>query len=133
MANTSKGSRELAYLPVDSTIKVHFVKGMFSSEQRRILWEAIKEWQSPRRRRANEISFVDSGETSGLIDCHGCLTVVREEIFTSKIRRRSSFNALRHDGMGRLASAWIGLDHSTTAPADLRALMLSALEIGLGR
>lgn len=124
---------ELAYLPVDPNLRVYFVTGMFSAEERKVLLDTMKAWQSFKRNRVAEISFADAGETRGLIDCHGCLTVVRQEILTSKPNRRFSFNALRHDGIGRLASAWIGLDRNTTAINELRTLMLSALDTGLGR
>lgn len=120
------------YLPADSTIKVYFVSGMFSSDQRKALWDAMEHWQSSRSQRGAEIKFVDHGEASGLIDCQSCLTVVREEVYTQNSRRRSSFNRLRQDETGRLISAWIGLDRGTSTTAGLRDLMLKALERGLG-
>ena len=116
----------------DSIIKVYFVSGMFSAEQRKALWDAMKYWKSSRKVAGVEIRFIDLGETSGLIDCQGCLTVVREQIYTSNPKRRSSFNRLRQDHTGRLISAWIGLDQSISTTAGLRDLMLKALERGLG-
>lgn len=131
-SGASNGTSETV-LPVSSSIKVYFVSGMFSAQQRKALWEAMKGWQSLRKVRGAEISFVDFGETGGLIDCQSCLTVVREELFMSKSKKRSSFNTLRHDGTGRWASAWIGLDRNTTTITDLRTLMTRALDLGLGR
>jgi hypothetical protein len=121
-----------AYFPVDSTIKVYFVTGMFSPQQRSALWATLENWKSTRSKRANETKFVDYGETSGLIDCHGCLTIVREAVHTNNSAIGSSFNRLRQDEGGRLISAWIGIDQGTVATAKLRDLLTKALERGLG-
>ena len=116
----------------ESIIKVYFVNGMFSAEQRKALWEAMDDWKSTRKMAGEEIRFVDLGETSGLIDCQDCLTVVRQQIYTRNPKWRSSFNRLRQDHSGRLISAWIGLDATISTTAGLRDLMLKALERGLG-
>ena len=121
-----------APLPVDSIIKVYFVSGMFSAEQRKALWDAMQNWKSPTKTGGTQIRFVDLGETNGLIDCHNCLTVVREENHSSDPKRRSSFNRLRQDHTGRLISAWIGLDLTASTTSGLRDLMLKALKRGLG-
>ena len=125
-------SRATGYSAVYPIIKVYFVSDMFSAEQRRALWDAMQNWTSSRRTAGAKITFVDLGETNGLIDCHSCLTVIREEIFTSNRKWRSSFNRLRQDHTGRTVSAWIGLDRTASSTAALRELMLKALERGLG-
>ncbi len=129
-ADTAEPS-SIASLAVDSVIKVYFVSGMFSPDQRKALWDALQNWRASQKTAGAQITFLDFGETNGLIDCHGCLTVVREEIFASN-RRSSSFNRLRQDHTGRLVSAWIGLDRNARTAAGLRDLMLKALERGLG-
>ncbi|MEK6280384.1 MAG: hypothetical protein AABN95_08540 [Acidobacteriota bacterium] len=113
-------------------MKVYFVSGMFSAEQRKALWDTMEKWKSSSRASGTRLRFVDLGDTNGLIDCQSCLTVVREEIYTSNPKRRSSFNRLRQDKTGRLISAWIGLDRTAHTTAGLRDLMLKALERGLG-
>ena len=122
----------IVYSAVDPIIKVYFVSDMFSAEQRKALWDAMQNWTSSRRTAGAKITFLDLGETKGLIDCHSCLTVVREEILTSNRKWRSSFNRLRQDHAGRTVSAWIGLDRTASTTAGLRELMLKALERGLG-
>ena len=120
-----------AYTEVGTVINVYFVSGMFSAEQRKALWDAMHNWKSSRKSVA-QVTFVDVGETNGVIDCQSCLTVAREEIFTGSRKWRSSFNRLRQDHTGRLVSAWIGLDRTTNTTAGLRELMLKALERGFG-
>jgi hypothetical protein len=134
MARTSNELAPLlttARARVDPAMKVYFVRGMFSPIQRQAVWEAIQQWQSVKQPRG-VISFVDAGETGGLIDCQGCLTVVRENRYTNRSQRRSSFNPLRHDDLGRLASAWIGLDCDNETGSRLRESVQKALQTGLG-
>lgn len=117
--------------PPDVTVKVYFVRDMFAPEQTEMLWEAMDNWaQSAARRPA--FRFVYAGETSGLIDCVGCLTVAREDMRTYASRRGASFNSLRHDEAGQLISAWVGLDLAVTNAQTLRGLMIQTLDRGFG-
>jgi len=112
--------------PPSSTVKVHFVRGLFTSEQKQILWQTLETW-AQKAEATRTIRFSYAGETGGLIDCLGCLTLTRQEVFTNDSRRQVSFNRLRGDQSGQLISAWIGFDTSISNSQKLTRLLLHAL------
>lgn len=120
-----------AFWPADSTVRVYFVRGLFTSEQTETIWKTLEAWTQNANRRNPTVKFVYAGETGGLIDCLGCLTVSRQGISLSK-SKRASFNPLRRHETGQLISAWMGFDHAVTDPRVLRVLMLEALARGPG-
>ena len=124
-------SSPAAYWPEDSVVSVYFVQNVFTADERQMLWNAIETWTQRAKQSGLEISFVLAGETGGLIDCAGCLTIARQAVATHPTRQRVSFNALRQDETGRLISAWIAFERTTTSQKDLKLLMLQALERGL--
>jgi len=72
--------------------------------------------------------FLSAGETGGLVDCVGCLTLTRHEACANK-KREASFNLLRVDQTGRLSSAWIGFDSAITDSQKLSRLLSRVLQI----
>lgn len=120
----------VASWPSASVINVYFVHDVFTLGERQTLWEAIETWTETARKMGSEIRFVDAGETGGLIDCAGCLTITRQGFDINRFRQRVSFNTLRQDATGRLISAWIGFERKPASPQALRALMNQALERG---
>jgi hypothetical protein len=120
-----------AYWPQDSTVKVYFVRDVFTAEEKQTLWKAVEAWAKIARKTSAGVAFVNAGETGGLIDCVGCLTIARQEVHANKSRDSGSFHRLRLDEMGRLISAWIGFANETNNPQTLRSLLLHALESGL--
>jgi hypothetical protein len=110
----------------DASVKVFFVRGMFTSEQRQALWGTLQNWK---QEQATSLTtrFLNGGETGGLIDCLGCLTLTKETL-TSKGKRQASFNRLRWDKTGRLVSAWIGFDRAITEPQKLTRLLARMLD-----
>jgi hypothetical protein len=119
-----------AYWPSASVVNVYFVHDVFTSGERQTLWEAMGAWTETVRKMGSEIRFVAAGETGGLIDCAGCLTITRQGLDINRFRQRVSFNALRQDEAGRLISAWIGFGRAPANPQALRTLMQQALERG---
>lgn len=112
-------------------VSVYFVQNMFTADEKQMLWNALETWTQRAKKKGLQISFVLAGETGGLIDCVGCLTIARQGFATYGTRQRVSFNALRQDDKGRLISAWIGFERATATEIELRTLMLQALERGL--
>lgn len=121
-----------AYWPADSVVKVYFVRNLFLPEEKQIIRETIESWHLERRSKGVDIPFVFEGETSGLIDCLACLTITRQEVYTSNSQHRASFNRLRYDERGHLFSAWIGVDRAVNRSQLLKDLILKALDRGLG-
>jgi hypothetical protein len=121
-----------AYWPEDFVVHVYFVQNLFTAGEKQLLWNAMETWSQRAGKKGLAISFVLAGETGGLIDCVGCLTIARQDLAAGGTRQRVSFNALRQDQTGKLISAWIGFDRATASQLDLRTLMLQALERGLG-
>lgn len=111
----------------DATVKVFFVRDMFTAEQRQALWNTLENWKQERQTNLT-VRFLNGGETGGLIDCLGCLTLTKQEAATSKEKRRASFNRLRWDKTGRLVSAWIGFDRAITEPQKLTRLLARMLD-----
>lgn len=120
-----------AYWPSAAVVNVYFVHDVFTSGERQTLWEAIEAWTETARKTGSEIRFIDAGETGGLIDCAGCLTITRQGFDINRFRQRVSFNALRQDAAGRLISAWIGFERKPSNPQALKTLMQQALERGI--
>jgi hypothetical protein len=128
---TFSGASATAYWPSASLVNVYFVHNVFTSSERQTLWEAIAAWTDTARKTGSDIRFVDAGETGGLIDCAGCLTITRQGLDINRFRQRVSFNTLRQDEAGRLISAWIGFERAPASPQALGALMRQALGRGL--
>ena len=124
--NFSKPSAT-SYWPAASIVNVYFVRDVFTSQERHVLWEAIESWTETARKTGSETMFIDAGETGGLIDCASCLTITRQGFDLNRSGPRVSFNALRHDPSGRLISAWIGFDRKPASPQALKMLMQQAL------
>jgi hypothetical protein len=120
-----------AYWPSVSLVNVYFVHDVFTSGERQTLWAAIAAWSETARKTGSDITFVDAGETGGLIDCAGCLTITRQGFDINRFRQRVSFNPLRQDQAGRLISAWIGFERAPASRQALSALMHQALGRGL--
>lgn len=119
-----------AYWPSASLVNVYFVHDVFTSSERQTLWDAIAAWAETARRTGSDVTFVDAGETGGLIDCAGCLTITRQGLDINRFRQRVSFNPLRQDQAGRLISAWIGFGRAPEKSPALTTLMYQALAQG---
>ncbi len=128
--STLSGTSANAYWPSASLVNVYFVHDVFTSSERQTLWEAIGSWTETAKKTGSGITFVDAGETGGLIDCAGCLTITRQGLDKNRFRQRVSFNALRQDQAGRLISAWIGFERAPEKPQVLTTLMYQALGQG---
>ena len=111
------------FRPPDSTVKVHFVRGLFTAEQKQVLRQTLDSLTQSARE-ASKLKFLYAEETGGLIDCLGCLTLTRQELHTKESRNKASFNRLRDDRTGQLISAWIGFDSAITDSQKLRGLLV---------
>jgi hypothetical protein len=114
-----------AFWPQDSTVTVYFVRGLFTVEQQQILRRTLETWATAEAR--STVRFLYAGETTGLIDCVGCLTLTRQEFHAKSQKRNAAFNRLRSDQTGRLISAWIGFDSSIRDSQKLRSLLIQVL------
>jgi hypothetical protein len=123
---TSPGTRWSA----DEAVKVHFVRNAFTAAERQTLRETMESWARTTKT-GGGIRFVFAEETGGLIDCARCLTIARQGASRDRQRKPASFNVLRQDQAGRLLSAWIAFE-SSTSESSLSTLMVQALEEGLG-
>ena len=114
-----------AFWPQDSTVNVYFVRGLFTSEQEQVLRETLESWTPAQAR--STVRFLYAGQTGGLIDCVGCLTLTRQDLSADGHKRSATFNRLRGDHTGQLMSAWIGFDHSVTDSQKLKTLLVQVL------
>jgi hypothetical protein len=106
----------------DSIVSVYFIRGRFTTEQRQALIHAMGSSEETARKMGISVTFSYAGETDGLIDCEGCLTVARHEGYPTDRKARTSFNALRRNERGQLTSAWIGIEQGSNNSSGLRAL-----------
>jgi hypothetical protein len=120
------------YWPRDCVVSVYFVRNMFTSDEKQMLWTAIQTWKERANQNGLEINFVLAGETGGLIDCMACLTIARQGLVSEGTRPRVSFNVLRQNQTGTLISAWIGVERVIVSSQSLRTSVSKALERGLG-
>lgn len=120
-------SMSSSFWPQDATVKVYFVRGSFTSEQREALWHTLETLKSETETTATN-RFLYAGETGGLIDCLGCLTLTRHQTHANK-KREASFNLLRMGQTGQLSSAWIGFDSAITDSQKLSRLLSRVLQL----
>ena len=120
------------YWPPDTTVKVHFIRAMFSPEQTDALLTAMKAWSDVSAQVGAGISFVYAGEVDGVMNCHGCLTVTRREVYKNDRKHYAFFNPLAQRADGLLISARIDFDFATTKPQALQGFMAHELGHGMG-
>lgn len=120
------------YWPPDTIVKVYFTRNVFTLEQRSRLFEAMTVWTAAAQRVGADVSFVDAGDSDSLINCTGCLTITRSEVYKRDRKHYAFFYPLTRDPEGLLISAWIDLDLATTSPKALQGFMAHELGHGLG-
>jgi hypothetical protein len=120
------------YWPADTTVKVYFSRNLFTHEQRAKLFEAMTVWTAAAKTAGADVSFVDAGDSDGLIDCQGCLTVTRSEVYKRDRKHYAFFHPLTRSRDGLLISAWIDLDVATISPKALQGFMAHELGHGMG-
>jgi hypothetical protein len=118
--------------PVDTVVKVHFVRDLFTSEQTGAVREAMEAWTRVANQIGVGVKFTYAGETEGLIDCQGCLTISRLALYTNLLEREALLKPMRLDDSGQIFSAWMGFDLTTTNPEVMGNLMVRALGSGMG-
>ncbi len=140
IAITSVSAKELAgatpkqnlacsspYWQADSIVNVYFVRQMFTTEQRHALLEAMRAAEETRKRLGLAVTFAFAGETDGLVDCDSCLTVARQDFHPNNRKSRVTLNPLRHNDLGQLISAWVGIDRAADSVVVLSGSMLDTL------
>jgi len=111
----------------DSVVSVYFVRQMFTTAQRQALLEALRAAEATRKKLGLAVTFDYAGETDGLVDCNSCLTVARQDVYTSDRKSRVTLNPLRHNDLGQLISAWMGIDRAADSVVVLSGSMLDTL------
>lgn len=120
------------YWPPDTDVKVYFMRGMFTPEQREMLFTAMSAWSAASTEAGAGVRFSYAGETDDLSRCNPCLTVTRREVNKQDPKHYAFFNPLAQDQNGLLLSAWIDFDFATTKPQALLGLMTHELGHGMG-
>jgi hypothetical protein len=120
------------YWPPHSTVKVYFVRSMFTPEQRQTLSAAMADWTHVAKQVGANVSFVDAGEADGVTNCKGCLTITRRHVYKHDRKHYAFFYPLRQDRNGMLVSAWIDFDFATTGVKALRGFMAHEMGHGMG-
>jgi hypothetical protein len=111
----------------DARVRTYFVRGSFTAGEMQMLWRTLETWTQTAGA-ASIVRFSNAGETGGLINCVGCLTLTRQNIDSNQRKRDVSFNRLSRDHTGRLISAWIGFDDAITDSQKLRRLLVRVLD-----
>jgi hypothetical protein len=120
------------YWPPDTNVKVYFMHGMFTPEQRETLTAAMNTWSKAAAEAGAGVTFSYAGETADLSQCESCLTVTRREVHKQDPKHYAFFNPLKRNRDGLLVSAWIDFDFATTSPQALLGFMTHELGHGLG-
>jgi hypothetical protein len=116
----------------DAEVKVYLVRNMFTPEQREALLRALRAWTSAGEETNARVKLTYTGETKGLMNCKGCLTVTRREVYKNDGRHYSFFNPLSSEDGRVLTSAWIDLDFATTSPHAVQGFVAHELGHGMG-
>src|SRR5688572_6208169 len=120
------------YWPPDTTVKVYFTRNLFTPEQRLRLFKAMTVWTDAAEKVGADIKFVDAGDSDSLINCEGCLTITRSEVYKRDRKHYAFFYPLSRDRNGLLISAWIDFDVATISPKALQGFMAHELGHGMG-
>jgi len=120
------------YWPPDTIVKVYFGRNFFTPEQRLGLFQAMTDWTEASGRVGANVSFVDAGESDGLIHCQACLTLTRSEVYKRDRKHYAFFYPMSRDRSGLLISGWIDFDVATTSPKALQGFMAHELGHGMG-
>lgn len=118
--------------PPDTRIRVYFVRGMFTVEQRRTLFAAMADWSAAARRIGAGVSFEDAGDTDRRVSCKQCLTIARKDAHNKNRKFYAYFYPVQYDRNKWLESAWIEFDVATTDPKALQGYMAHELGHGMG-
>jgi hypothetical protein len=115
--------------PPDSEVKIYLVRNMFTPEQRQALFAAMETWTRAAQANAG-VKFVFAGESDGIVNCQGCLSITRREVFKYDHAHYAYFYPLNFNRDNFLSSASIVFDFATR---DARALMgIATHELGHG-
>ena len=120
------------YWPPDTSVKVYFMRGMFTPEQRETLLAAMSTWSDAAKDAGAGVTFSYAGDTERLSQCNACLTVTRRDVHQHDNKHYAFFNPLEQDRDGLLVSAWIDFDFATTKPQALLGFMTHELGHSLG-
>jgi hypothetical protein len=118
--------------PVDTDVKVYFIRDMFTPEQRAALLDAMKTWTLVNQEIGSGVKFVDAGETETRMTCSGCLTIRRRDVYKQDKHHYAFFYPMSEDEGRLLVSAWIDLDFGITSSKALAGFMVHELAHGLG-
>jgi len=118
--------------PVDTDVKVYFVRNMFTVEQSEVLVEALRTWNIAGQENGSGVSFVYAGEADSRANCRNCLTVTRRDVFARDKHHYAFFHPMNQEEGRLLVSAWIDLDIGITEPKALQGFMAHELGHGLG-
>ncbi|HKR60927.1 MAG TPA: hypothetical protein VJS64_14500, partial [Pyrinomonadaceae bacterium] len=118
--------------PANSEVKVYFTSGMFTSAQSVVMLEAMKTWTEVGQNTGSGVKFIYAGETERRMNCRGCLTVSRRQVYKQDKHHYAFFNPMQQEGRGLLVSAWIDLDVGIKEPKALQGFMAHELGHGLG-
>jgi hypothetical protein len=120
------------YWPPDTNVKVYFMRGMFTPEQRETLLAAMNTWSDAAKDAGANVTFSYAGDTEQLSQCNACLTITRRDVHKLDKKHYAFFNPLKQDRDGLLVSAWIDFDFATTKPQALLGFMTHELGHSLG-
>lgn len=120
------------YWPPDSHVQVFFMRGMFTTEQREMLFTAMNTWTEAAAEAGAGVKFTYAGEADELSQCNPCLTITRRDVNKQDRKHYALFNPLKQDRNGLLLSAWIDFDFATTKPQALLGYMAHELGHGMG-
>lgn len=120
------------YWPPDSHVRVFFMRGMFTPEQRQMLFTAMATWTDAAAEAGAGVKFSYAGDTDELSQCNPCLTITRRDVNKQDRKHYAFFNPLKQDRNGLLLSAWIDFDFATTKPQALLGIMAHELGHGMG-
>jgi len=118
--------------PADAQVQVYFVRGMFTSEERSSVVEAMKAWSTASEELTSGVTFSDAGESAGRMSCRSCLTVERREVYNQDKHHYAFFHPMSEEDGRLLVSAWIDLDFGITNPKALQGFMVHELGHGMG-
>jgi hypothetical protein len=118
--------------PPDSEVKVHLMRDMFTPEQRRAIFDVMETWTRAAQANGAGVKFVLAEETDDIVNCQGCLSIMRTQVHKYDRKHYAFFYPLNFNEDDSIFSAWIDFDFATTDPHALKGFATHELGHGLG-
>lgn len=130
--NATAPSASSYYWRPDREVRIHFQRGLFTTEERKVLLTTIRNWSIIAAESNTGVKFTYAGELDATATCTSCLRITRTEVNRKDPKHYAFFYPVELTADWLLISARIELDFATTQPRALQSFIAHELGHGMG-